>query len=91
MTGCIFQAQSAGAGDSPDRLEGEIVVSAETAQKNAPEFGWSPEEELCLYVVHGALHLAGYRDKTASEERAMRQAEQETLADIGIQVRNFDK
>lgn len=72
--------------DSPAALEGEIVVSAETAERNAAEYGWSPADELCLYVVHGALHLAGYRDKTASEREAMRRAEREILAELDAEV-----
>ena len=47
-----------------DFLDGEVVVSAETAQRAAAEFGWSAAEELLLYVIHGALHLAGYDDAT---------------------------
>jgi probable rRNA maturation factor len=72
--------------DSPAALEGEIVVSAETARRNAPEYGWSPADELCLYVVHGALHLAGYRDKSPDERQAMRRAEREVLAGLGIEA-----
>jgi probable rRNA maturation factor len=72
--------------DSPDRLQGEIVVSADTAQQNAPDFGWSFTEELCLYVVHGALHLVGFRDKTTTEADLMRQAEREMLAQLGVRV-----
>ena len=42
---------------SGEALEGEIVASAETAARRAVEFGWRAEDELLLYVVHGALHL----------------------------------
>lgn len=72
--------------DRPDDLQGEIVVSAETAVRNASSYGLSPDQELCLYVVHGALHLAGYRDKTGAERRAMRQAERDVLAELGISM-----
>jgi probable rRNA maturation factor len=70
--------------DSRDKLAGEIVVSAETAQREAAAYGWSGDEELCLYVVHGALHLAGLRDKTSAEKRAMRAAEERVLAELGL-------
>lgn len=76
--------------DTGERLQGEIVVSAETAQRQAPDYGWSGEEELCLYVVHGALHLAGYRDKSQAEQRAMQDAEREILREIGVEVREGD-
>ena len=37
-------------------IEGELVVSAETANREAPRHGWTPAEELQLYLIHGALH-----------------------------------
>ena len=61
-------------------IEGEIVVSAEMAVDRAVEFGWRPEDELTLYVVHGLLHLAGYDDTDAAESAVMRQRESEILA-----------
>ena len=51
--------------EEPPRLEGEIVVSIDTARREAADAGWSADDELLLYVVHGALHLAGYCDKDA--------------------------
>src|SRR5690606_29065753 len=46
-------------------IDGEIVVSADTAAAQAARFGWKIENELALYAVHGALHLAGYDDLSA--------------------------
>jgi probable rRNA maturation factor len=57
-------------------LEGEIIVSADTARARAGEFGWSVEAELALYVIHGALHLAGYDDKEPTVRAKMREREQ---------------
>lgn len=70
-----------------DRLEGEVVVSAETAQRVARRFGWSPADELLLYVIHGTLHLVGYDDQTPSERAAMREQERAYLARFGLQPR----
>ena len=67
-----------------DRLEGEVVVSAETALANAAEYGWPAENELLLYVIHGTLHLTGYGDKTDDEARAMRDAEARWLRACGV-------
>ena len=50
---------------------GEIIVCADVAEKKAAEFGHSTEAELLLYIVHGLLHLAGYKDKTNSEFNEM--------------------
>jgi probable rRNA maturation factor len=56
-------------------IEGEIIVSAETAAAAAPRFGPHPADELLLYVVHGALHLVGYDDATKAGRAAMHEKE----------------
>jgi probable rRNA maturation factor len=65
-------------------IEGEIVCSAQTAQSAAAQWGWPAEHELLWYVVHGALHLAGYDDQTSEGRQAMRGREQEILAALGL-------
>ena len=67
-------------------LEGEILVSTETAKERAAEFQWSAEEEMLLYAVHGILHLTGYDDTTPEERVVMRQKEAEYLRRIEITV-----
>jgi probable rRNA maturation factor len=52
----------AGATDVITFEHGEIVVSAQTAERYAREFGQRLEEELGLYVIHGILHLNGHDD-----------------------------
>jgi probable rRNA maturation factor len=61
------------------RLEGEVVISAETAALVAAEYGWSPHNEVILYLVHGLLHLTGYLDQSDSEKQMMRSREREIL------------
>lgn len=61
---------------SPGRVEGEIVASADTAIARANEYNWTPEEELLLYVIHGALHLVGYDDTTPKLRKVMRKMEE---------------
>jgi len=63
---------------------GEIVVSGDTARREARERGVEPLHELLLYVVHGALHLKGYRDKTSADRKRMRAAERRILAGLGV-------
>lgn len=65
------------------RLEGEVVVSADTAAAQAEAFGWSAADELLLYVVHGVLHLVGYDDYSESDRQVMRSREQKYLAALG--------
>jgi probable rRNA maturation factor len=70
--------------DDPARLEGEIIVSRDTADRMAAEAGWPTEDELLLYVVHGALHLMGHRDKSPADEAAMRMAEAAALDRLNV-------
>jgi len=69
--------------EEADYLEGQIVVSADTAAREAQEYGWDFCSELALYVVHGALHLIGYRDKSPGELAEMRAAELRILNRLG--------
>jgi probable rRNA maturation factor len=69
---------------SDDFIDGEIVVSADTAVATAKQIGWSAADELLLYVIHGALHLAGYDDLQPAAKRRMRRREKLYLRQIGI-------
>jgi len=71
----------------PGFVEGEIIVSMETAAQSAQQFGWSPAEELLLCVIHGALHLAGYDDQSEVAAKTMRQREQFYLNKFGLRPR----
>ena len=66
------------------RLDGQLIVSADTALREAPDAGWPFEAELLLYVVHGTLHLVGYDDKEPSHVPEMRAAEEEYMARLGF-------
>jgi probable rRNA maturation factor len=68
-------------------VDGQIVVSADTAAASAKRFGWKTGEELLLYVIHGTLHLTGYDDRTPKARRAMRQQERRYLAGFGLRPR----
>lgn len=62
---------------------GEIVVSVETARANARRFRSTVEDEICLYIVHGFLHLLGFEDKTTRGARAMESAQKRVLRLVG--------
>jgi probable rRNA maturation factor len=68
-------------------IEGDIVASADTAARMAPQFGWAAEDELLLYVVHGALHLAGFDDLAQAKLQEMRAAERQVLGEFGLDAR----
>ena len=80
---------------APDgRLDGEIIVSLEMAAQQSAKLGWPVENELLLYVIHGALHLVGYDDQQAARRTEMRSKEQHymtRLARAPFTPADFDK
>jgi len=58
---------------------GDVVVSAETARRVAARYGETPVRECERYVVHGILHLLGYRDRSPREKQRMREREETYL------------
>ena len=69
---------------SANSLDGEIIVSSDTATRLAPEFDWSSQSELTLYLIHGALHLVGYDDHSDEDRLEMRRMELQYLEKAGI-------
>jgi probable rRNA maturation factor len=61
---------------------GEIIISVETAERNANEFSTSLNHELGLYFVHGLLHLAGLDDATAQGFRRMAAIQNRVLEEL---------
>lgn len=60
-------------------ISGSILISADRVAENASKFGKTFENELLRVVVHGTLHLCGYKDKSESDAKLMRQKEDESL------------
>ncbi len=67
-------------------LEGEVILSADTAAAAAEEYGWSAADEQLLYVIHGTLHLVGYDDQTDEAVAEMRAAEGRYLERMGVRL-----
>jgi len=63
----------------PPAVEGELVVSWETAVGSARKLGHPAIAELLLYVAHGCLHLCGYDDQDPNSRKQMRRAEKAVL------------
>ena len=59
---------------------GEIVISVETAARQARMFHNSLTAEIQLYLMHGLLHLAGFDDVTARDRRRMDRLQKKLLA-----------
>lgn len=71
--------------EDEQHLEGEVIVSADTAAAVAPEFGWTAESEMILYFIHGCLHLVGYDDHEATDKQKMREQETHYLQLLELQ------
>jgi probable rRNA maturation factor len=69
---------------SDHAIEGEIVVSWETARREADARGHSAQAELTLYAIHGLLHLLGYDDHEAEDAALMHEAEDRILISLGL-------
>jgi len=67
----------------PDLL-GDVVISVETARRQARERGGSLRSELALLLVHGILHLLGYDHDSARRRRAMWPQQRAILETCGI-------
>jgi probable rRNA maturation factor len=67
-------------------LLGDVVISTETAQREARESGITLDEELGVLLVHGILHLLGYDHEGLPEEAVrMESKEQEVLIRLGFE------
>jgi len=62
---------------------GEIVISTQTAKRQARQFGTSLAHELRLYLVHGLLHLCGYDDKTRKGAAEMKRVQESVVSRAG--------
>ena len=58
-----------------DTVSGEMYISVDTVNSNAKDYQVEFRNELLRVMVHGALHLCGYNDKTEDDQLKMRNAE----------------
>ena len=60
---------------------GEIIISVETAERQAERFSTTFDRELRLYFVHGLLHLAGLDDLTEDGCKSMADAQEQIVTE----------
>jgi probable rRNA maturation factor len=65
----------------PDSL-GDVVISVETARRQAERGGWTLDEELHRLLLHGVLHLVGHDHERGGAEARRMQAEERRLAAV---------
>jgi len=61
-------------------LLGDVVISLDTASRQALAGGWSLEEELNRLLMHGLLHLLGFDHEQGGDEEVRMRAEERRLA-----------
>lgn len=70
-------------------LLGDVVISLETAMRQAKIYGHSLKREIGFLTVHSMLHLLGYDHETSPlDERIMREKEEQVLGELGISREN---
>lgn len=62
-----------------DTVAGDVFISVERTNENAATYGVSPEHELHRVMVHGLLHLLGYKDKSPKDKTLMTEKENQYL------------
>ncbi len=64
---------------------GDVVISLETAMRQAETYGHSLDREIGFLTVHSVLHLLGYdHEESKLRERQMREKEEAVLAQLGL-------
>lgn len=61
------------------QINGEIYISVERVADNSKDFKTNFNDELHRVMIHGVLHFCGYKDKSYTEEQAMRSKEDDAL------------
>jgi probable rRNA maturation factor len=65
---------------------GEIIISVETAERQARQFSTTLLKEIHLYIVHGLLHLAGFDDRTGRGRKRMAMTQQKIVDEIEREI-----
>ena len=64
---------------------GDILISVETAKRQADEYGHDLRREIGFLALHGFLHLLGYDHLTEAEEQLMFGRQDEILSSFGLE------
>ena len=65
-------------------VSGDLFISIDRVRDNATDFNVSFDHELHRVIIHGVLHLCGYKDKSDDEEKLMRTKENNALSLISF-------
>ena len=65
-------------------ISGDLFISIDTVKKNSSLYNVTFEEELNRVIIHGVLHLLGYKDKSKIDKSIMKDAEDRSLEKLKI-------
>ncbi|QHS54928.1 rRNA maturation RNase YbeY [Mucilaginibacter sp. 14171R-50] len=71
--------------DEEGFIAGDIFISIERIRDNAAKFNVTEAQELHRVLIHGALHLVGYKDKSPADKKKMTSKE-----DLYLEKRSFN-
>lgn len=74
-----FEAEAEG-----DETAGEVIISVQTARRQAEEAGHELQRELSLLMAHGVLHVLGYDDESETGAAQMRRLQDTVLAGLEV-------
>ncbi|MBC5810555.1 MAG: rRNA maturation RNase YbeY [Candidatus Eremiobacteraeota bacterium] len=81
----LDSAARAGASGHPvERLLGDVVISLDTAQRQAGRYDAPLERELLRLLIHGILHVLGHDHERAAERAQMEREERRLARAIGL-------
>lgn len=78
-----FAMREGEGGDLAGGILGDVVISLDTARRQAAERGHAIASEITFLLAHGLLHLVGYDHRNDAEERVMN-AETSKLVDVAL-------
>jgi probable rRNA maturation factor len=73
-------------------IDADVIISLDSVKTNSVKFKTRFESELYRVVIHGILHLCGYKDKSDKQKKLMRKKENEYMKSvIGKQINSVIK
>lgn len=63
-----------------DTVSGDLYISFDRVIDNAKQNGMTTQNETYRVIIHGVMHLCGYKDKTKNDALIMRQQEDKCLS-----------
>jgi probable rRNA maturation factor len=72
-----FSMKEGDCGDINPDLLGDVIISVDTAERDAAKALWTTKQEIVYLLIHGILHLLGYNHENTSRKEALRMQQKE--------------